>query len=260
MNAPSDYIAASYQAVDILRRRADRPDIPLMTWMAPSLYTHLVINDYLGQRLPEPMVVCPEDRNRKLWQTSPRGFDAGEFNPAVPTAPAPPSPDAKRWPYSSSYVPTASAWDASNVGNRVYQGTAHSNYFVPGGAKFGGLKIASVQNPSSKVHLYDYNERHFGGKQPFWGLEQCRQPLSFFDGSVRMKQTREANRGWQPNAPTSAAATPVTYTPQGHEPPTVSGLATDTGWAYYRFTRGGLAGVDFGGREIRTGQPAPTGP
>ena len=63
--------AAANQAIDILRRRADRTDIQQITgWIPHVLYSHLVLNDYLQQRLPEPTMACPEDRIRRKWQTA----------------------------------------------------------------------------------------------------------------------------------------------------------------------------------------------
>ena len=39
------------------------------------------------------------------------------------------------------------------------------------------------------------------------------------------------------------------------EPPTLSGDALEDVVGYYKWTRGGLKGIDFGGSEINTGQP-----
>jgi hypothetical protein len=198
------------------------------------------------------MVLCPEDRNRKLWQSDPKAFDAGQF----PNMPNTADPQRRRWPYSSSYVPTAGAWDASSVGNRVSQGADHGTYAINGTPKIGNRKLADVMYTSGKVHLYDYNQRHFGDPQPFWGLGQCKQPLLFFDGSVVVRKSADSNKGWHPNQPAAAMTPNVNYVPQPHEPPAV-GATSNLGWGLYRWTRGGLSGVDFGGSEIRTGQPVP---
>src|SRR5690606_22684661 len=73
--ASSDMIAATIQAIDILHRRADRPDMSVPgAWIPHVLYTHLVLQDYLAARLPEPLVVCPEDRNRINWQKDPQNL------------------------------------------------------------------------------------------------------------------------------------------------------------------------------------------
>lgn len=39
------------------------------------------------------------------------------------------------------------------------------------------------------------------------------------------------------------------YFPSGNEPATLSGNPYDTVIGYYRWTRGGLRGIDYGGRE-----------
>jgi prepilin-type N-terminal cleavage/methylation domain-containing protein len=244
-NTTTDQQAAANQAVWIIRYRGDRPDMPVRTgWIAPSLYSHLVINDYLAQRLPEPMVACPDDRARNLWQTDPRNY-ASAFQPLVPNNQHP------TWAYSSSYVPTVSAWDASARSARITQGPSHGTYFTTGDTKFGGIKLGDVMFTAGKVHMYDYNQRHYGKRFPFWGLATSRQPLLFFDGSVTIRVSQDANLGWgDPRNPSSTAPSLVTYTPQGHEPRPITNATSDQGNGRFRWTRGGLKGVDFGGREV----------
>ncbi|MBL9033078.1 MAG: prepilin-type N-terminal cleavage/methylation domain-containing protein [Phycisphaerae bacterium] len=254
-SSTTQYEAIQNQAITIMRNRGDRPDIAYpIAWFPFSFYSHLVINDYLAQRLPEKMVVCPEDRNRLAWQTDPKGFDSGVFQPA-PTNQG--TNDGKRWPYSSSYHVTVSSFDATSApASRVQQGATHGNWVIPTGAVFGGLKLSSVSFPAQKVHMYDANQRHFGRTQPSWVLDSCRQPVLFFDSSVVVRGSSVANNGWQSTSPASALGTLVTYSPQPHEPSAI-GAATNVGYGRYRWTRGGLSGVDFGGKEIRTGQPVP---
>jgi prepilin-type N-terminal cleavage/methylation domain-containing protein len=248
VTAGTDQQAAADQAVWIIRYRGDRPDMPQRTgWVAASLYSHLVINDYLAQRLPEPMVACPEDRARNLWHTDPRNY-ATNFAPLIPNSPHP------TWAYSSSYVPPVSAWDSSRPADRVTQGGTHGTYGITNGTRYGGLMLTSVNFPAQKVHKYDYNMRHFGKRQPFWGLDACRQPLLFFDGSVNVRSSRDSNPGWaDPRNPNNMGAASVAYTPQGHEPRAITG-PTDLGRGNFRWTRSGLRGVDFGGREVNIGQ------
>jgi prepilin-type N-terminal cleavage/methylation domain-containing protein len=245
VTATTDQQAAADQAVWIIRYRGDRPDMPQRTgWIAPSLYSHLVINDYLAQRLPEPMVACPDDRARNLWQTDPRNY-ATAFQPLVPGNQHP------TWAYSSSYVATVSAWDSSARADRITQGPSHGTYYTTGNTRFGGIKLGDVMFTAGKVHMYDYNQRHYGKRAPFWGLATSRQPLLFFDGSVTIRTSQEANVGWgDPRNPASTAASIVTYSPQGHEPRPVTNATSDQGNGRYRWTRGGLKGVDFGGREV----------
>src|SRR5690606_36091558 len=102
--------AAADQAVDILRTRADRPDIGRITgWIPHVLYSHLVLNDYLEQRLPEKAMACPEDELRLLWQKDPRNFQ--RLIPDV-ERPAGSGNDLMGWPYSSSYQLVPAAWTA----------------------------------------------------------------------------------------------------------------------------------------------------
>ena len=89
-------------------------------------------------------------------------------------------------------------------------------------------------------------------------VHQARQPLGFFDGSVRLATTRDCRPAANPNTPVT---TPnyteyfIRYAPQasswrGFDPPTVSGQASDQTRGAFRWTRFGLKGIDFGGGEV----------
>lgn len=259
--AMGDMSAAAAQAVDILRRRAGRAEIsPINGWIPNILYSHLVLQDYLASRLPEPTVVCPEDRSRLLWQReNGRLFDWGAWLPFQPV----PGPLQKRWPYSSSYRVTVSSFDVGQSRDvRSATGTperrvaqAYSagcdGYMVPVGAHLGGGTMASVAHPSAKVHLFDNQDRHIG-RNLYFAYPEASQPLLFFDGSVRIYRTSETNRGWDPNFPRSSAAMRWIYTPQGPwDAPAREGVEVE---GHYRWTRGGLQGIDVGGGEVNTGQ------
>jgi prepilin-type N-terminal cleavage/methylation domain-containing protein len=253
--AGSDLQAAADQAVDILRRRADREDITQITgWIPHILYTHLVIQDYLASRLPEKLVACPEDRIRLLWASDPRAFDQGLLQPASTSNP-PGTNNGKRWPYSSSYQVTTAAFDRSAVGYRVTQGGQHNTYVVPDG-NLGNTKLADVEFPSSKVHMHDQHQRHFSRDQLYFGYDNARVTVLMHDSSVTVKKSTDCNIGWHPNYPSIAGfPVPYNYAPDVWEPPTVSGGIVDPIYSgYYRWTRGFLKGVDFGGNEIYTGQ------
>jgi hypothetical protein len=117
------------------------------------------------------------------------------------------------------------------------------------------MRMADVAFPSQKVHMHDSQDRHcFGKQQLFFGYPQARQPLLFFDSSVRVCRSGDSNEGWNPRLPTQAAYT-YPYTPDAWESPTLSRQAAENVHAYYRWTRAGLQGVDYGGNSIRTGQP-----
>ncbi len=254
--ATTDIKAAGAQAVDILRRRADREDMPpiqeQMNWIPHVLYSHLAIQEYLASRLPEPMVVCPEDAVRRRWQIDPRAnFDQDSWLPEQPAA----SPLNKRWPYSSSYQVVPASYDASPAGSRIAQDSMHSSYLLPPSGRLGGVKLSGVAFPGSKVHVMDEEARHFTKRRFFYAVLTARQPLAMFDGSVGVRRTDDTNPGWQPNLPADPAPSVFSYFSSGWSAPTVSGGFWDLGLkGHYRWTRGGVQGVDFGGSEVDTGQ------
>ncbi|MFM9996730.1 MAG: type II secretion system protein [Phycisphaerales bacterium] len=255
-SAASDLTAAAAQAVSVLRQRADRTDITVIAnWVPHPMYSHLVLQDYLGQQLPDRLVVSTGDQTRLLWSSDPRAFDQGLFQPA-PSAPANPGTNSgKRWPYSSSFQVTPASYDGSRVGERIQQGSVHTQYAVSAAAVLGRIKLSDTAYPAQKVHMHDLSARHFGKIQLYFAYPQARVAMSFMDGAASIRLTGDGNRGWQPNAPTNANPTPITYQPDVWEPPTLNGQASEALTAgYYRWTRGYNQGVDFRGAEINTGQ------
>ena len=250
--------AAQNQAVDILRRRALREDMPrTFSWFPHVYYSHLVVNDYLGQQLPEPSMVSPADRDRSNWQQQPRElFDSGYWLPRQPT---PGDTQNKRYPYSSSYELVPAAYDrATTPGERVRQSTAgHYIYIAPFNARLGGVLLTRVTYPSQKVQVHDSEGRHFGKLSPWMGYDVCRQPVLTYDGAVTVRVSDDYNPGWNPGLPEDPGPSVVLYRPQGWESPTLSGEPFEPTEGKIRWTRGGLAGIDFGGTEADTGQPRP---
>lgn len=259
-----DLAAASAQAIKIIRQRADRDDIqPITGWIPHVLYSHLVLQDYLASRLPEKMVVCPEDRLRLLWQTDPRAFDAGAFTPSPAGGEG-----SSRWPYSSSYefIPASYSNDSVREGTTVTQAGEHRFYqLVPGTSNpatqgaLGRRKITQVQFPSQKVHMYDSASRHATKVPVFYAYPEAKQPLLFFDAHVAIERTgtqvaigqppNGANAGFNPASPTSLFPMSFTYAPADWEPAARPNLTTVVG--FYRWCRGGLQGIDYKGLEFK---------
>lgn len=260
--------AHAAQAVDVIRRRTGRDNFEQINgWIPDVLYTHLVLQDYLASRLPEKLVVCPEDRNRNLWQTDPIGFANGAFVPS----PDPPSP---RWPYSSTYEHVYSHYapDRCDNGPGVTQAGMHNLYqFVnptgvqDPGAFLGRRKISEITFTSQKVQMQDIQCRHKGKKQFYYGYADAVVPLLFYDASVNMKRTGpitdpledgvriplDANPGWDPASPRSAFPLNVQYNPGAWETPIRVGTSGSFP-GFYKWTRGGLKGIDYGGTELKT--------
>jgi prepilin-type N-terminal cleavage/methylation domain-containing protein len=262
----SDMCAAGAQAIDILRRRADRVGEGWIEhqecWIPHVLYSHLVIQDYLASRLPELMVVDPNDRVRLNWQIEPLAkFDKGFWLPLQPD----PIPSYRRWPYSSSYQVVPATYDPLQSDprdkpelntTRMLQSNTHYQYVIPGASRFKTMLLTDVAHPGAKVHLHDSHDRHFSARPAYFGLEGSRLPLAFFDASVSVERTADANPGWRPSAPKFLCMN-FFYAPNAWEPPTIGGDATEMVKGYYRWTRGGLRGIDFGGMPLDTGQPTP---
>jgi prepilin-type N-terminal cleavage/methylation domain-containing protein len=257
--------AAADQAVDIMRRAAGREDMPKMNnWIPHIYYTHLVLNDFLASRLPESMVVCPEDKARLDWQDEPRvNFDTGAWEPYQPN----PTDQSKRWPYSSSYIPVIASFDGlqstsvkaqtgARVTRRIRQGGQNFNTFtVPSTESLGNLKVTDVTFPSAKVHMYDEMARHNGTKQFYFLDPAATEPLLMFDGSGNTSTTGDANLGWAPHRPAQEEYL-IKYNPNRNDAwyPPPREPTGDIFPAVYNYTRGGLQGIDFGGRPINTGQ------
>jgi prepilin-type N-terminal cleavage/methylation domain-containing protein len=240
--------AAAAQAVDIMRRRGnlDTTLAPDPNWTPFVYYSHLALNDYLAQRLPEPMVACPEDSIRLGWQKNPTTFSPIPGDMPYRTY-------GYRWAYSSSYqfVPASySADKQARVGtgyqNTFAPSTDHS-HFLPSAQPMGGRRIGDVALPSSKVMIYDPIARH-ARKPDYFAYEDTKQPLLFFDSSVRDTKTGSTNHGADPNLVNSTLTPPpisVTYTPSlQYEPPARPGQSR----VYPRFmwTINGLRGFDLG--------------
>ncbi len=259
--------AHAAQAVDIIRRRTGRDNFDQVNgWIPDVLYTHLVLQDYLASRLPEKLVVCPEDRNRNLWQTDPVGFANGIFIPS-------PNPLSPRWPYSSTYEHGYYHYapDRCDNGPGVTQAGAHNLYqflnptnVQDPGSFLGRRRISQVMFTSQKAQMYDIQCRHRGKVQFYYGYQDAVVPILFYDASVNMKRTGpaldplvngvrepvDANPGWAPEAPFTPFALNVNYTPDTWETPIRNGGTSASFPGFYRWTRGGLRGIDFGGREF----------
>ncbi|MFZ4574091.1 MAG: type II secretion system protein [Phycisphaerales bacterium] len=251
-NTTDDLAAASAQAVSIIRRRTGRDNFPQINgWIPHVLYTHLVLQDYLAARLPERMVVCPEDKFRLEWHDW-RGFQANNFQPTQPDGTIQTN---WRWPYSSSYqvVPASYSPDAARGSNCVViQAGAHNLFqlfpnLVPN--QLGKRKMVDISFPSQKVQMHEDAARHCVKKWVYYTNDAARLPMLFFDQSVRNLSSKDIFPGFRPEAPRSTAPTTMTYAPNPWEAQLTPGsYAGKTRW-----TRGGLKGIDYGASgEIST--------
>ena len=258
-----DVQAAANQAVNIIRKRGDRgggtnPVNKISGWIPHIYYTHLVLQDYLNSRLPEKMVLCPEDKYRNLWQTQPVNELWPQAYSPIPATGI--GPDGRRWPYSSSYLYVVASFDNNPEPDRISQdGLNYGVYSTVSGQSLGNLKFSEVAFASSKVVNYDNVQRHYG-KESYYAYDDVKLPVSFFDASVRMGLMKDCNPGWKPRNQKGKNASKITYSYENDpkfrwmpNPRNAPGSEIVNG--LFSFTRGGLHGIDFGGGEINTGQP-----
>ncbi|MCB9844593.1 MAG: prepilin-type N-terminal cleavage/methylation domain-containing protein [Phycisphaeraceae bacterium] len=257
MNPPDDITATMYQATEILYRLSSfGPSDGRLTGRLPQRhYNHLILSDTQAIRIPEKVMACPEDRTLVEWQTQVTNH---ERPPDVPPS-GYPFYD-KMWPFSSTYQFVPAAWSPdqrTSSRGTVYQYTQdHNLFWIPGGVDFGKRRYDEVSFPSQKVLQFEYHDRHSFRVDLFYGYEQARSGVLFFDGAARDVETSETNPGFNPNAPTNPNPTTYRYDPSilNFEPPTLSGEQFDLVKGYYRWTRGGLRGVDVGSQELDTNQ------
>ncbi|MCH7961581.1 MAG: type II secretion system protein [Planctomycetes bacterium] len=264
---------AAKQAIDIIRRRTGRDSgselFPLPgNWIPHVLYSHLILNDYLAQRLPEKMVVSPEDEHRINWQIDPvNNHDRGVWQPyQQPQGGNGPIPNNdKRWAYSSTYQTVTASYDPAQ--NRwsnpsepaIHQhGNLHNQYSTGGIGKLGNIRMSSVTFPASKVHVMDGEGRHSGRIDIYYAYPEAKTVMHMFDGSATFRSTSEANVGWIPTRPDRGPPRGITqfqFFPHDWESRPLNGQTSELVKGYHRWTRGGLKGVDFDSGEIDTGQP-----
>lgn len=233
--------------------------IPLIT----EQFCHLILKDYLNDTVRTPAVVCPEDVPRLTWQQNPSAINTA-FTPTKPIN----IPNIRWFPYSSSYQLLPAAWD-KNASNKSYygwtaQGANHDIYttfFKMKPTEYGGCRISDVAFPSQKVANADSQQRHVGRADMYYAFAETKQPLLFWDGSVSVRRTGDANKGWDRNrvdgvhGTVSRGPSNFFYLPDpGFESPVpfkgyIGNRRADLVEGYYKWTAFGLRGVDYAGKE-----------
>jgi len=261
LNGAGNYIAAhALQSVDIARRITLRGNdgyyAPFTDRMVDRNFGHLPLVDggYFSEKVPEPVTACPDDRTTRVWQANVADYAAGLSETGDPDPAS--SPGFKKLlPFWSTYQFVPNAWSPERGPSPLTQATGgpglHLLYNYSTLTQLGNRSLADVNFPSQKVWLFDLFDRHSGKRTLWHAYPFSKQPLLFFDGSVTIRKTVDAQQGWNPGNPTGGPTT-YQYWPTASEPPTFSGNASDTVTGYFRWTRSGLRGVDFAaGREVR---------
>ncbi|MEM9064982.1 MAG: prepilin-type N-terminal cleavage/methylation domain-containing protein [Planctomycetota bacterium] len=256
---PHDWQAAGAQLVEILRDRHPWPEVLTATSSGSRLvpyprYTPVFMSALDNRTLPDEATLCPEDGDKKET----RDLDPSEFGSVFATLSG---------KFASSYELVPAAWDLRQStrirdpdDRRVLPGRGRDpqaftiKLFSSSSTNtLGQTQMANVAFPSGKVHVIDFFDRHTpldsGRTYKAYGEATARQPLLFFDGSVVRKRASESNPGWDPRFPSVDLKTVTLY--EG----TTEVARMPVG---FRWTRGGLLGIDYGGSDIDTGQGAPS--
>lgn len=275
----SDQEAYAYEVVYNIRTKtgmsdADAPVPP--NWIPFILYSHIAGVNYTGGQLPNTTSACPEDAWRVAIQRNWR--EPASTGLPYPTSGGDNTSTTWRWPFSASYQFHQSHWGPSRQERRLNaagqsQTTAFAYPTSTGGGSlwsydgdttikgvFGSNKSGDIRFPSQKTMMSDEFGRHVGRKTTYFAAPESRQPLAFYDGSVRIYQTVDTNPGWDPSGSSkrggsaNAMGLRLEYTKdqQTYDPQISTFTGTDSnglrqykvaaGW--FKYTRGGLMGWD----------------
>jgi prepilin-type N-terminal cleavage/methylation domain-containing protein len=271
----TDQEAASWQQTEILMRVTGRSEGEtrfenFAARLAHRRYSHIVLLDYLTNTQPEPIAASPFDKNLLEWQQNPTDITAANNIPYAAGVPNPAGYDSpqgwntdgvrQRWAFASTFQTVPAAWNTDGLdGQPTYIPIASTTHLFQGGngIPLGNRRYTQVAFPAGKVLQFEEFDRFSGRQALYFHYPDANVNLSFFDGSVRRERTGDANPGWNPAQPNQEWR--QHYVPIQTFPLPKTGLnETATYCQRYRWTRHGLRGIDYGGKEI--GRPESLGP
>jgi prepilin-type N-terminal cleavage/methylation domain-containing protein len=231
--APNDKLAVTNQALEIVRERSGNPNATASGWNPTMWFSHMVFFDYLSGSGEEPAAVCPEDEEQEeRFYTPYRDFTNSQVRRKLESS------------YELSVFGFSVDWKMGTRNPLSQNGNVWSSVNQPPDY-VENRKWFEVAFPSSKVFMFDTFARHDKDSDDKLFFEPgTEQPLLFFDGSVNRRATDEANPGGRPDFPRNPDPTFIKILPWDQT--SYPGV--------FRWTRGGLKGVDYGGSEIDTGQ------
>lgn len=261
-----DQSAASYQVQNILIRATGRvhgegriqtPSSRLMH----RRWSHLVLVDYMGGDVADPIWVDPADANQRHWQLNPIEYlEDGNSFPYGNGASDQMGFDTDQnwireeiiqlWPFASSYQTVPHAW-MSDFGPQYtpHDSSPHTflQSFGSGQTQLGRRLRSEVVFPSAKVHMFEEFDRERAGS-PYFAYDHAQSAKLMFDGSINTMASGLAQTSVSPldYLEGNRDSWVQTYVPLDTFPVPLGGLGDQTLLNQrFRWTLGGLSGVNY---------------
>ena len=168
------------------------------------------------------------------------------------------TPVKQRWPFAMTYQMVPAAWSGDGIAESPtyapVAGTPHLftavNETDTRKVRLGRRKFTQVAHPSSKVMMFEEFDRFSDKDGLYFAYPEAKPNLAFFDGSVRQESTADSNPGWNPANPQENVWAQI-YKPLHTFPDPKNGIGDGTQYCQrFRWTRYGLQGIDFGGKDV----------
>ncbi len=260
----SDQTAASYQVRDILYRATGRLEgESRILWSHTRLmhrrFSHLVLVDYLGGSVTDPMWVDPMDANQLSWQLHPLEYlepdNSVPYGNGYPNKAGydealgwEPQNFTQLWPFASSYQVVPHAW-LQDFGDqyRPVDETPHLFSATGFDVQLGERRHTEVRFPSAKVWMFEEFDREQAGS-PYFAYDHAEPAKLMFDGSINTMASGLSQSSVSPVDYLNGDkfVWEQKYVPLDTFPVPLGGLGDQTLLSQrFRWTLGGLSGVNY---------------
>ena len=230
-------------------------------------FSLLPLIDWLGGTLPDPIMLSPLDLSHQAFQQNPydlHSLPGGDPQFLEADQSWAFSKIVKYWPYASSYQTTVYAFSRSRPDQNgdlpivpYSDGTLSQ---IDDTSTFRQQSLTDVAYPSHKAFQFEeFDYSHGLGNEGLYYADPAASiNVLFFDGSARQIDTSDANPGWDPSDPCdmSKSAHLLYRSIDTRYFRVYSDFGVPNGETfmagYYKWTRGGLFGIDVGGGEVNT--------
>lgn len=261
-----DQQAASGQVRNILHRATGRItgryalSTPLSRLMHRR-YSHLVLADYMGGNVSDPMWADPADANQLYWQLNPLEYSDDDPN-TLPYGNGMPDEAGydddtnwqqisiqMLWPFASSYQVVPHAW-MQDFGSQYIPIEDTPHLFRIMGADpipLGERRFYEVRFPSAKVHMFEEFDREQAGS-PYFAYDHAQSAKLMFDGSINTAMSGLSQTSVSPDDYLNGNKIiwEQKYVPLDTFPIPLAGLGDQTLLNQrFRWTLGGLQGVNY---------------